>query len=91
MDGRRVGVLGGGQLGRMMAEAGHRLGIQLNILDPGTCVLGGEVGCVLEGWVDVYEGLHMSRMQTCSAACAHAGLALSACVSRRTRRGPLST
>lgn len=34
MDGRRVGVLGGGQLGRMMAEAGHRLGIQLNILDP---------------------------------------------------------
>jgi len=37
MDGRRVGVLGGGQLGRMMAEAGHRLGIQLNILDPGTC------------------------------------------------------
>jgi len=41
MDGRRVGVLGGGQLGRMMAEAGHRLGIQLNILDPGT--YGGEV------------------------------------------------
>jgi len=30
-----VGVLGGGQLGRMMAEAGHRLGIQLAILDPG--------------------------------------------------------
>lgn len=36
MDGRRVGVLGGGQLGRMMAEAGHRLGIQLAVLDPGT-------------------------------------------------------
>lgn len=35
MDPRRVGVLGGGQLGRMMAEAGHRLGIQLAILDPG--------------------------------------------------------
>ncbi len=41
MDGRRVGVLGGGQLGRMMAEAGHRLGIQLNILDPGTYGWGG--------------------------------------------------
>lgn len=38
MDGRRVGVLGGGQLGRMMAEAGHRLGIQLAVLDPGAWV-----------------------------------------------------
>lgn len=34
MDSRTVGVLGGGQLGRMMAEAGHRLGIRLAILDP---------------------------------------------------------
>lgn len=40
MDGRRVGVLGGGQLGRMMAEAGHRLGIQLAVLDPGACSIG---------------------------------------------------
>jgi len=39
MDERRVGVLGGGQLGRMMAEAGHRLGIHLNILDPGKPIL----------------------------------------------------
>ena len=30
-----MGVLGGGQLGRMIAEAGHRLGIRLAILDPG--------------------------------------------------------
>lgn len=29
----RVGVLGGGQLGRMMAEAANRLNIQLNVLD----------------------------------------------------------
>lgn len=34
MDGRTVGCLGGGQLGRMMAEAGHRLGIRMAILDP---------------------------------------------------------
>ena len=34
MDERTVGVLGGGQLGRMMAEAGHRLGIRLVVLDP---------------------------------------------------------
>eukprot|EP00040_Diaphanoeca_grandis_P037342 m.242677 g.242677 ORF g.242677 m.242677 type:complete len:607 (-) comp33802_c1_seq3:123-1943(-) len=30
----RIGVLGGGQLGRMMAEAAHRLGLQLVALDP---------------------------------------------------------
>eukprot|EP00928_Gymnodinium_smaydae_P046981 TRINITY_DN31326_c0_g1_i1.p1 TRINITY_DN31326_c0_g1~~TRINITY_DN31326_c0_g1_i1.p1 ORF type:complete len:589 (-),score=89.73 TRINITY_DN31326_c0_g1_i1:271-2037(-) len=35
MDGRTLGVLGGGQLGRMMAEAAHRLGIALLPLDPG--------------------------------------------------------
>ncbi|CAM9883017.1 unnamed protein product, partial [Choristocarpus tenellus] len=34
MDPRTVGVLGGGQLGRMMAEAAHRLGIKLAVLDP---------------------------------------------------------
>lgn len=34
MDVRKVGVLGGGQLGRMIAEAGHRLGIAVAILDP---------------------------------------------------------
>jgi phosphoribosylaminoimidazole carboxylase len=35
MDGRTLGVLGGGQLGRMMVEAAHRLGIRMAILDPG--------------------------------------------------------
>jgi phosphoribosylaminoimidazole carboxylase len=34
MDSRTVGVLGGGQLGRMMTEAAHRLGIKLIPLDP---------------------------------------------------------
>ena len=31
----RVGVLGGGQLGRMMAQAASRLGVSLTVLDPG--------------------------------------------------------
>ena len=35
MDSRTIGVVGGGQLGRMMAEACHRLGIKLACLDPG--------------------------------------------------------
>ena len=89
MDGRRVGVLGGGQLGRMMAEAGHRLGIQLNILDPGTCGNGevGGVGGLLMSCVCVcavcmhMRGCCMSRRQTCSAArCVCAALALGICV-----------
>ncbi|KAF2135018.1 phosphoribosylaminoimidazole carboxylase [Dothidotthia symphoricarpi CBS 119687] len=32
-DNRKVGVLGGGQLGRMLIEAANRLNIQVNILD----------------------------------------------------------
>lgn len=31
---KTVGVLGGGQLGRMMAEAAHRLGARITVLDP---------------------------------------------------------
>ena len=33
VDRRRVGVLGGGQLGRMLIEAANRLNIQVNVLD----------------------------------------------------------
>ena len=29
-----IGVLGGGQLGRMMAEAAHRIGVNVAVLDP---------------------------------------------------------
>jgi phosphoribosylaminoimidazole carboxylase len=32
-DARKVGVLGGGQLGRMLIEAANRLNIQVNVLD----------------------------------------------------------
>jgi phosphoribosylaminoimidazole carboxylase len=30
-----VGLLGGGHLGRMIVEAGHRLGVRVAVLDPG--------------------------------------------------------
>jgi phosphoribosylaminoimidazole carboxylase len=37
MDNRKVGILGGGQLGRMMVEAAHRLNVETVILDaPGS-------------------------------------------------------
>jgi phosphoglycerate dehydrogenase-like enzyme len=39
MDSRVVGVLGGGQLGRMMVNAGNRLGIRMSVLDPGTTTM----------------------------------------------------
>ena len=39
MDSRTIGILGGGQLGRMMVEAAHRLGIRVAILDPGMVIL----------------------------------------------------
>jgi phosphoribosylaminoimidazole carboxylase (NCAIR synthetase) len=35
MDRRTVGILGGGQLGRMLSESSSRLGIKIAILDPG--------------------------------------------------------
>ncbi len=34
MLGKTVGCLGGGQLGRMMAEAAHRMGVKFISLDP---------------------------------------------------------
>ncbi|OAL43890.1 Phosphoribosylaminoimidazole carboxylase [Pyrenochaeta sp. DS3sAY3a] len=35
VDTRKVGVLGGGQLGRMLIEAANRLNVQVNVLDVG--------------------------------------------------------
>ena len=41
----RIGVLGGGQLGRMMCYAAHRLGIQITCLDPaGSASPAGQAG-----------------------------------------------
>lgn len=36
MDTRTVGILGSGQLGRMMVESGSKLGIKMAILGPGS-------------------------------------------------------
>lgn len=35
MDRRTVGILGGGQLGRMIIESANRLGVRIAVLDPG--------------------------------------------------------
>ncbi|KPV39081.1 phosphoribosylaminoimidazole carboxylase [Thiohalorhabdus denitrificans] len=48
----RVGILGGGQLGRMLALAGHPLGLETTVLDPGEAPCGAAVAAHLRGEYD---------------------------------------
>ena len=49
IGGRVLGVLGGGQLGRMIAQAAGPLGIQLRFLDPNPKAPVASTGCLVEG------------------------------------------
>ena len=49
----RVGVLGGGQLARMMALAGHPLGITCTVLDPAADACAGAVAELIVGATSV--------------------------------------
>ncbi|HEV8452741.1 MAG TPA: 5-(carboxyamino)imidazole ribonucleotide synthase [Gaiellales bacterium] len=53
----RVGVLGGGQLARMMALAGHPLGIACTVLDPSADACAGAVAELIVGAYDSADGL----------------------------------
>jgi len=48
----KVGIIGAGQLGRMLALAGYPLGVQTRFLDPDESSSGGQVGPVLVGAFD---------------------------------------
>jgi len=48
----RVGIIGAGQLGRMLALAGYPLGIETLFLDPDRGSSGGQVAPVVEGAID---------------------------------------
>ena len=48
----RVGVLGGGQLGRMLALAGHPLGFTFRFFDPDPSAPAGQVGELIAGAYD---------------------------------------
>ncbi|WP_108126610.1 5-(carboxyamino)imidazole ribonucleotide synthase [Saccharospirillum mangrovi] len=48
----RVGVIGGGQLGRMMAQAGLPLDIQLSFLDPSAEACAAQFGTLVQGAYD---------------------------------------
>jgi 5-(carboxyamino)imidazole ribonucleotide synthase len=53
----RVGIVGGGQLGRMLALAGYPLGIRCTTLDPGTATPAAEVAPSLVGAYDDRDAL----------------------------------
>jgi len=45
----RIGILGGGQLGRMLAQAGAGLGIECRLLDPSPDACAGQVAPLVVG------------------------------------------
>ena len=54
----RLGILGGGQLARMMALAAHPLGISCTVLDPGADPCAGAVANVIRGEYDDLQALY---------------------------------
>src|SRR5439155_257116 len=50
--GVKIGVLGGGQLGRMLALAGYPLGLRFRFLDPARDAPAGQVGELFVGGLD---------------------------------------
>jgi 5-(carboxyamino)imidazole ribonucleotide synthase len=54
----RVGILGGGQLGRMIALAGYPLGVRCSVLDPASDPCAGQVCGHLHGEFDDYQALY---------------------------------
>jgi 5-(carboxyamino)imidazole ribonucleotide synthase len=54
----RVGILGGGQLGRMIALAGYPLGVRCSVLDPAPDPCAGQVCGHLHGEFDDFQSLY---------------------------------
>ncbi len=54
----KLGILGGGQLARMMALAAHPLGIACTVLDPGVKPCAGAVASVIHGEYDDLQSLY---------------------------------
>lgn len=49
---RKVGIVGGGQLARMLALAGYPLGLQFKVLDPAADACAGQVAGLIQGAYD---------------------------------------
>src|SRR5690348_6089281 len=54
----RVGILGGGQLGRMIALAGYPLGVRSTVLDPGAESCAAQVCGHVRGEFDDFQALY---------------------------------
>ncbi|HVL13453.1 MAG TPA: 5-(carboxyamino)imidazole ribonucleotide synthase, partial [Gemmata sp.] len=54
----RVGILGGGQLGRMLALAGYPLGLRCTVLDPAAESCAGQVCPHVRGEYEDYQALY---------------------------------
>lgn len=54
----RLGILGGGQLGRMMALAGYPLGVRTTVLDPAADPCAGHVAGHVRGEFDDFRALY---------------------------------
>lgn len=54
----RVGILGGGQLGRMIALAGYPLGVQCTVLEPAAESSAGQVCAHIRGEFDNFQSLY---------------------------------
>ena len=53
----RVGILGGGQLGRMLALSGYQLGIQFRFFDPSSGAPVGQIGELVSARYDDHDAL----------------------------------
>ena len=53
----QIGVLGGGQLGRMLALAGYPLGVHVSLYDPDSSACAGQVAPLLSGAYDDWDTL----------------------------------
>lgn len=53
----RIGILGGGQLGRMMALAGYPLGMRFRFFDPSPVATAGQVGELISAQYDDMDAL----------------------------------
>lgn len=57
MDGRTIGILGGGQLGRMLALAGYPLGLRFRFFDPSEEAAAGHLAPLVSAPLDDTEAL----------------------------------
>lgn len=54
---RKIGIVGGGQLARMLALAGYPLGLQFKVLDPAPDACAGQVAGLIQGAYDDPQAL----------------------------------